>query len=210
MTQPNALFLSFEGIDFSGKSTQARLVYEWFRQRDIPAMFVREPGGTALSEEIRRILLDRTYGTMCAEAELFLFSAARAQLVRETILPALSSGIHVIADRFHDSTTAYQGYGRGIDLDAVRAIHRLALNGVYPHITFFFDIPYEESRRRRALLNRPDDRMEAQDETFYLRVRSGYAALAKHEPDRFIVLDGCRPVEEITRTILQSIQERLT
>ncbi len=207
MTKQPPLFISFEGIDFSGKSTQCRRVLDWLRARGQSVVFVREPGGTPISERIRALLLDRTYGEMCPESELFLFSAARAQLVRETITPALAAGSNVVADRFHDSTTAYQGYGRGIDLQILHGIHNLAINETKPDLTFYFDIDYEESRRRFALLGRADDRMEASDRAFFNRVRDGYRSLAAAEPRRFAIMDGRSAPDDITDHITSILEQ---
>ena len=202
------LFITFEGIDFSGKSTQCALTRRWLDRHHHPHLFVREPGGTAISERIRNLLLDRKHGEMSAVAELFLFSAARSQLVRERIVPALADGTSVIADRFFDSTSAYQGYGRKIDLDAIKSIHRLATGGLNPDLTFLIDIDVEESMRRRAILGRDGDRMESADTSFFERVRQGYIELSTANPARFTIIDGCRETDAVFADIARLLHER--
>jgi dTMP kinase len=198
-------FITLEGIDFSGKSTQCGHLLAWFEARGLPTLLVREPGGTAISEQIRALLLDTRFDAMNPVSELLLFSAARAQLVRERIAPALASGISVIADRFHDSTTAYQGYGRGLDLDAIFRIHTLATDGLEPDRTLYYDISYETSLERRHARGRDADRMEAGDRRFFERVRAGYLALAERFPSRFIVVDGARDEAAVARDTIEIV-----
>lgn len=143
------MFISFEGIDASGKSTQIKLLEKYLLEQNFKVVVVREPGGTKLSEEIRNILLSKENLNMTKECEIFLFSASRAQLVREIIIPKLKEGFIVLSDRFHDSTTAYQGVGRNINLEDVFAIHRVAIDDCIPDLTIFLDIPFEESVRRK-------------------------------------------------------------
>lgn len=209
------MLLSFEGLDFCGKSTQIRLLESWMNSRGDgrAVLCVREPGGTHISERVRDVLLDPRHEEMSEVAELFLFSAARAQLVRQLIIPALQHGENVVCDRYHDSTTAYQGYGRGIDIETITRINQLATAGVMPDATVYLDITPKESYRRRALrLNLgtadapearspEDDRMEQSGLAFYARVREGYLAIARAEPERFHVIDGTRTVESIAEEI---------
>jgi|WetSurMetagenome_2_1015567.scaffolds.fasta_scaffold136225_2 dTMP kinase len=203
------MFITFEGLDFSGKTTQARILVEALK-RDHPVVhFLREPGGTAISERVRDILLDKKNLEMNDAAELLLFSAARAQLVREIILPALRRGEIVVCDRYYDSTTAYQGYGRGIDLAAVRSINRLATDGMDPDVTFFVDIPVDEIELRKQKAGMTFDRMESSGRTFYERVRAGYQAIARDAAHRYVTLDGTLPVEELARAIGARIAEKL-
>jgi dTMP kinase len=202
------MFISFEGIDCSGKTTQLTRVIAWFEAHGLPCLLVREPGGTAVSERIRALLLDPTHRGMDSTAEMFLFSAARSQLVRERILPALAAGTPVFADRFHDSTTAYQGYGRGIDLASIRHVHSLATHGCVPDLTLFFDISVEESMRRLRAAGRGADRMEDADAGFFQRVRYGYRALADEHRDRFVVIDGGAAVDVITARVRDLLQAR--
>ena len=203
------MFISFEGIDFSGKSTQCALAVDHLASRGHAVELLREPGGTEVSEAIRSVLLDTRYHGLEPVAELFLFSAARAQLVRERIRPALASGRIVVADRFHDSTTVYQGYGRGIDRSAIGHVHALATGGLQPDLTILVDISVEESLHRRAVQQRSIDRMEAADADFFLRVRDGYLALAAEAPGRIHVLDGSRPVDAIAADIRALLDRQL-
>jgi dTMP kinase len=200
------MFISFEGIDFSGKSTQLELLKDHLVDHNKKVEILREPGGTEISEKIRRILLDNKNEEMVAEAELFLFSASRAQLVREKILPYLEKGIYVITDRFHDSSTAYQGYGRGIPLEVVNKIHQLAIGETIPDLTFFIDIPVgiaNERRRKKSKIKL--DRIEIADSEFYNRVRNGYLEIARKE-ERFKVIDGTQTIETIQNQIISELE----
>jgi len=142
------MFITFEGIDFCGKSTQVGLLRDYLLEQKKNVHLIREPGGTEISEKIREILLDKKNNAMVMETEIFLFSASRAQLVREVIRPYLQKGYYVISDRFHDSSTAYQGFGRGLSVDAILNIHNLAIGKTIPDITFFIDIPNEIAMAR--------------------------------------------------------------
>lgn len=201
------MFITFEGLDFSGKSTQAKLLVEKLRKRHV-VHFLREPGGTEISERIREILLDRKNQEMTDAAEILLFSASRAQLVAQVILPALARGEVVVCDRYCDSTTAYQGYGRGLNLDDVRSINQIATRGRMPDATFFMDIPIEEIERRKTIAGLTFDRMESAGREFYERVREGYHRLAAQEPERWLVLDGMKSIGEIERTIWATVQSK--
>lgn len=205
------MFITFEGLDFCGKTTQATEFIERLRHNaDRPVLFLREPGGTGISEKIRAILLDRNHLEMFPMAELLLFSASRAQLVQEVILPALGRGEVVVCDRFYDSTTAYQGYGRGLDLEAIARINGIAANGLVPNLTFFVDIPLEEIERRKSAAGVPFDRMESGGRAFYQRVRDGYLAMAEKE-SRFVRVEGKGTIEEIGKAIwhvYQDIQQK--
>ncbi|MBN1446305.1 MAG: dTMP kinase [Bacteroidetes bacterium] len=202
------MFITFEGIDFSGKSTQISLLTDRLRLQGEEVLVVREPGGTIISEKIRELLLDRSHVAMDAVTEFLLFSAARSQLLREIIAPVLTSGTTVIADRFHDSSTAYQGFGRGLDIEAVNSVHRLATHGIEPDLTFFIDISVDESYRRRALQGREIDRMEALDASFFQAVRTGYQAIATEAPSRFITINGMQPIEDIAKAIWDAVSSR--
>jgi dTMP kinase len=204
------MFLTFEGVDSSGKSTQAAIVVEALRAHGGAAVhFIREPGGTAFSERLRGILLDRDNMGLSDTAEVFLFSASRAQLVREVIQPALRRGEYVVCDRFHDSTTAYQGYGRGIDLDAIRVINDMAKAGTDPDVTILVDITVEEMERRKRAAGSGLDRMELAGQAFYERVREGYHTIARENAHRFVIVDGMRSVRAIAEEIRHEIEERL-
>jgi dTMP kinase len=204
------MFITFEGLDSSGKTTQAVLLVKRLEQSGRKVLFLREPGGTAISEMVRKILLDNKHTEMSMKAELFLFSAARTQLVSEVIQPALKEGKIVISDRFYDSTTAYQGYGRELALDEIHAINRIATNGTSPDVTLFIDVAMEELINRKRLSGSSADRMESSGRAFYERVRQGYLAIAKECPSRVIPIDGNLPVEIIHEHIWQIIAGRLS
>jgi dTMP kinase len=202
------MFITFEGLDFSGKTTQAELLVSKLREHPLPGArtvrpvcFVREPGGTRISERLRDILLDRKNLELNDIAELMLFSASRAQLVAEVIRPALLRGEIVIGDRFYDSTTAYQGYGRGLDLTSVHQINAIATSGLVPDRTIVVDIPLEEIARRKALAGLAFDRMESSGRVFYERVRNGYLDLVRLEPRRFVCVDGTASISRVEEDI---------
>lgn len=194
------VLISFEGIDGSGKSTQAQLLKEYLVARKCGVVYVREPGGTKASEAIREVLLhDRELG-MSDFTELMLFLAARADLIDKVIEPALRHGRIVIADRFADSTFAYQAYGRGINLKLVKQLNEVATRGVKPGLTFLVDLPEREAHQR---LKRQKDRMESLPSVFHQRVRQGFRKLAAAEPRRIKVVDGRRSEEEIWTEVLE-------
>jgi dTMP kinase len=194
------MFLTFEGLDFSGKTTQARKLADRLgRRRNVVTL--REPGGTRISERVRELLLDKQHLELCDAAELFLFSASRAQLVTEVIRPALERGDIVICDRYYDSTTAYQGYGRGLNLEAIRQINTLASAGTDPDLTIVVDIPVGEIERRRQATGQSFDRMESSGCLFYERVRTGFRTLAEHFPERVVCVDGTRSIDRVHEEI---------
>ena len=200
------MFITFEGIDFSGKSTQIELLKDYLIDNNKKVEVIREPGGSEISEKVRNILLDSKNQQMFAEAELLLFSASRAQLVREKIRPYLQKGIYVISDRFHDSSTAYQGYGRGIPLDMVKKIHELAIGDTVPELTLFIDIPVGIANERRKKKSKGKlDRIEMADTEFYNRVRNGYLEIARQE-ERFKVIDGTQTIETIQNQIISELE----
>ena len=203
------MFITFEGLDFSGKSTQVGLLADGLSKSGMKTLILRDPGGTAIGEKIRTVLLDRELHAMSDFAELFLFSASRSQLVQEIIKPALEKGTIVVCDRFYDSTTAYQGWGRGLSLDSIKAINRVAANGLVPAITYFIDIPVSEIELRMMHQKAGADRMEMSGRTFYERVREGFLQLAKEEP-RFEVIDGRKTIEEIRQKVWERFQRELT
>ncbi len=201
------MFISFEGIDFSGKSTQIELLKKYLISKRKKVEIIREPGGTEISEIVRSVLLDKNHFKMFMETEIFLFSAARAQLVREKIRPYLAGGIYVISDRFHDSTTAYQGYGRGIPLDSVEHINHLAVGDTIPDLTFFIDIPVEEAEKRKTSKGKNElDRIEVSNIDFFKLVRDGYLSLAQKEK-RFKILNGMLSVDEIHKQIINELNK---
>jgi len=201
------MFISFEGIDFCGKTTQVKILTKYLEDRDEKILLIREPGGTVISEKIREILLDKKHLSMSTETEILLFSASRAQLVKEIIAPAINRGEYVITDRFFDSTTAYQGFGRGISLESVKLINRFAVGNSIPDITFFIDISLEEVAKRKASQKgRELDRIELSNDDFFNRVRGGYLELCRSE-ERFKYIDGKKSVESIHHEIITIINE---
>ncbi len=203
------MLLTFEGIDGSGKSTQARLLVEHLEARGGWPLLVREPGGTALSEHVRALLLDPALA-VDPVAELLLFSAARAQLCAEVIRPALEAGRVVICDRFYDSTTAYQGAGRTLDQQArfdagwLEALHRRVTGGLVPDRTYLVRLAPEAARQRRR--GAAPDRMETADAAFYARVAAAYDRLAEVHPERFLTLDGTCSIAALHERIRRDVE----
>jgi dTMP kinase len=196
------LFITFEGPEGSGKTTQIRQLAEWLRCSGCDVVTTREPGGTRIGDAIRALLLDSSYGEMSAPAEILLFSAARAQHVSEIIRPHLAVGGVVLSDRFADSTLAYQGFGRGLDLDELRRITAFATEGVMPDLTVCLDLPAAEGLRRKRNADFAEwNRMEQEQLAFHERVREGYLALAAEEPARWVVIDATQPVDAIQEQI---------
>ncbi|HAL56052.1 MAG TPA: dTMP kinase [Bacteroidetes bacterium] len=202
------MFITFEGLDFSGKSTQVQLIVEKLGRENYNVLVLRDPGGTPIGERIRSILLDKELSDMADFAELFLFSASRSQLVKEVIRPALEGGMVVICDRFYDSTTAYQGWGRGLPIEDIKTINRAAADGLVPDVTLFIDIPVPEIERRMNQQKSKADRMESSGIAFYERVRQGYMQLANEET-RFLVVNGLQPVDDIHEAIWLRVQQHL-
>jgi dTMP kinase len=209
------LFITFEGIEGCGKTTQVRLAAEYLQKKDVPLVVTQEPGGTPLSNKIRQILLNRGAFRIGPGAEVLLFAAARAQHVEDVILPALEENKVVLCDRYSDATVAYQGYGRGIDTAAVRRVIDFASGSLTPDLTLLFDVPVELGLKRalRRISKRkgsaPEDRFEQEAGEFHQRIREGYLELAGQEPGRFRVLDGSRKIDEIHRDVCTFIDEAL-
>ena len=199
--------ITFEGIDGTGKSTQIVRLVAALRSAGLDVLELREPGGTAISEAIRPILLDKKNAGMSQETELLLFAAARAQLVREVIRPALDKGTWIICDRFYDSTVAYQGYGRGLDLAMIETLNRYAVGDSRPDVTFLLDLPAEKAVQRRNGRNSQADRLEAESLAFVQRTREGYLALAAREPGRIVQIDADQPETAIAQYIISVIRE---
>ncbi|NOX18923.1 MAG: dTMP kinase [Chlorobi bacterium] len=199
------MFITFEGLDFSGKSTQIFLLRERLEKAGHKVVVIREPGGTPISEKVRNILLDKKNQEMVFETELLLFSASRAQLVREVILPHLKKNHFVLSDRFHDSSVAYQGFGRGVDIETLMEIQRFAIGDAVPDLTFFIDIPLEMIESRKIKHNAELDRIELMKSDFYIKVREGYLFLAEKEK-RFRVIDGTKSKEEVHKEIMKYIE----
>jgi dTMP kinase len=202
------MFITLEGPDGCGKSTQVRLLAQHLRTLGLDVLQTREPGGTAISDQIRQVLTDLSNTPMHPRTEILLFSASRAQLCHEVIRPHLQAGGTVLSDRFFDSTFAYQGYGHRLDLEALRAITAFATGGLVPDITFLLDIPADE-----GLLRRKEhggwNRLDAYNLEFHQRVRQGYLALAQAEPQRWLTIDGRQSVEAIQQELQRVIAPRL-
>jgi dTMP kinase len=207
----NGRLISFEGSEGSGKSTQIARLAEHFQKTGREVVTTREPGGTEIGEQIRNIIVHNSKGDeMCAETELLLFTASRAQLVREVIAPALMRNAIVLSDRFLDSSTVYQGIGRNLAADPVAQINRFAVGNVLPDLTIVIDVPTEVSlaRLKQRASDLPD-RMERENLSFYTKIREGYLVLAKGMPERFIVIDGTKTQDAIEKKIWAEVQERV-
>jgi dTMP kinase len=198
-------FITFEGIDGCGKTTQLELAERFLTERGRETLVVREPGSTPLSERIRDILLDNGL-TINPVSELMLYVAARAELVRNVIVPALEAGKVVLCDRFYDSTTAYQGYGRDIDVTLINQLHRLTVGEHSPHLTFLIDVDYDTSLSRRKLAA---DRLESESKEFFGKVRDGFIEIARAEPNRVIVIDGCKSIDSIFTEVRHWLETKL-
>jgi len=202
------MFITFEGIDYSGKSTQCQLLSEFLKGKGFDVLSLREPGGTEISEKIRNILLDNNSAGMTPMSEFLLYSAARAQLVSEIIQPALKSGKTVICDRFYDSSTAYQGFGRGLGLKNVETINKISTGGLEPNLTIIVDITVEKSIERLKLAGQLTDRIESEGAKFFEIVRQGYLQLAAYEKERIKVVNGSDDINSVKRRILEIVVTR--
>lgn len=203
-------FITFEGGEGSGKTTQVRLLADWLVELGYDVLTTREPGGTRIGDQIRALLLDPTYAEMRPETEILLFSAARAQIVGQVIRPHLARGGIVLCDRFADSTLAYQGYGRQLDLPTLRQITAFATGNLAPDLTICLDLPVEIGLWRKRGGDQAEwNRMEQEQRAFHERVRHGFLALAAAEPQRWLVLDATRPAEEIQAAIRQRVAQLL-
>ncbi len=232
-----SLFITFEGVEGSGKSSQARLLYQRLQERDYPVILTREPGGTRISELIRRILTDLQHTEMASTTETLLFAAARAQLVNELIRPYLETGSIVLCDRYADSTYAYQGYGLGRDMEELHTLTQIATGGLTPDVTIYLDLPaevglerkqqgkqaYESSRQAyheqqtsaKMAAHNPLrtplewNRLDARDIAYHKRVEDGFRELMQQEPDRWRRFDAQQPMQTILAEIEQTIEPYL-
>ena len=202
-----SLFITFEGAEGCGKSTQARALWQRLIRRGIPAVLTHEPGGTALGNRLRYVLKRRLQDKISAMAELFLFAACRIQIINEVIRPGLEQGKVVICDRFSDSTIAYQGYGRGLNLETIEEINNLATEGIKPQLTILLDIPARKGLSRKG--SRSSDRFEAENIIFHRKVRDGYLTLAAEELERWLVIDGTLPRAEISKIVWDRVSSLL-
>ncbi len=201
-------FITLEGVDGCGKTTQAKLLQDYFKSKNIEVLVLREPGGTAIGEKIRTIILDVKNAEMSNITEMLLYASARAQLVSEVIKPALLAGKIVICDRFIDSSFVYQGFARGIDLDIVYKVNNIVLNETIPDITLFLDISPEITLKRRRFQN-TSDRIEKENIEFHLMVYSGYKKIASMYPDRIKTINCNDSIESIFNNIRKHLQNIL-
>jgi dTMP kinase len=212
-------FITFEGVEGCGKTTQIRLLAEALRQKGQKVTLTREPGGCPIADKIRHILLDAENSSMTPLAELLLYAAARAQHIAEVIAPALDSGEVVLCDRFTDATVAYQGYGRALDLQQIMQLNSMVASKYKPDLTILLDCPAETGLKRairRIEKNSAEDatalreeRFEKESIEFHKRVREGYLSLAGRENDRFVVIDGSGGITDTADTILRAVSDRL-
>jgi dTMP kinase len=205
------LFITFEGIEGCGKTTQIKMAGEYLKSRNIPFVRTEEPGGSPLGMEIRKILLNEDSFEICAASEVFLFSAARAQHVKDVILPALKREDVVLCDRFYDATIAYQGFGREFDIDIIRKINAVSTGQLKPNVTFLFDIPAQVGIKRAMKrisqirdVNK-EDRFEKEKMEFHKKVREGYLSLADSESERFRIIDGSKDRSAVHRKVCSLI-----
>lgn len=203
-------FITLEGPDGSGKSTQFKLLDEFLRQQGYPVLAVREPGGTPIGEQVRQVLHSLHNTDMHPRAEVLLYCASRAQLVWQVIRPHLEAGGIVLCDRYADSTLAYQGYGRRLKLYTLRVILGFATGNLRPDLTLYLDVDCEEGLRRRKSGGEEWNRMDEQTVEFHRRVREGYLAMAQAEPLRWRVVNGARPVEVVAQELQAIVMETLS
>jgi dTMP kinase len=199
------IFISLEGIEGTGKTTQARLLSERFVEKGYEVVLTQEPGGTVIGNKIREILLQIEHGEMSYMTELLLYNAARAQHLSEKILPALNKGRIVITDRFTDSTVAYQGYGRGIDMQLIMSINNIATEGMKPHLTILFDLDIETGLKRNKGINKVD-RLELEDIEFHKKVREGYLKIAEAEIERIKIVNASLPLKNVSEKVWEIVR----
>jgi len=207
-------FITFEGPEGGGKSTQVQTLAEWLRKQGKKVVVTREPGGTRMSELIRALVRDEMEDPPVTRCEVLLFLAARAQVVSQVIRPALARGEWVVCDRFADSTFAYQGYGRGIDVQLLKNFNDFVTEGLVPDLTILLDVPPEVSRTRlaarQASTSDTGDRIEAAGEMFHRRLREGFLELAKAEPKRFTVIDASKSIDKVAAAVQKTVQRILS
>jgi len=205
MSTSKGKFITFEGIDGCGKSTQVKKLVEFFNKTKKTAIFVREPGGTQISEEIREILLNRHLEDISDRTEALLMTGSRSQLTHEIIIPNLNKGLHVVADRYSDSTLAYQGGGRQIDIEWLIRLNQFATYDIEPNVTFYIDVLPEEALKRK---NQEKDRIEMAGIELQSRVRNAYLEIAKRFQSRYIIIDGHDSIDNIHDIIISHIKQR--
>jgi dTMP kinase len=208
-----SFFITFEGPDGAGKSTQINLVAAFLRRLGYEVLCAREPGGTAIGDQIRDVLHDVANTEMAAQTEVLLYSASRAQLVQQLILPHLNQGGVVLCDRYADSTFAYQGYGRQLDFETIQSITRFATQALVPDLTIYLDLDVAEGLKRKVNANTAGqgewNRMDQLELDFHQRVRAGYLSMAEANPSRWLVVDATAPVEALSQTICQRLEQML-
>lgn len=202
------LFITFEGIDGCGKSTQLKLTNNYLKKLGFKPEILREPGSTILSEKIRKILLNKNI-KINPISELMLYVAARAELVENIIGPTLDKGKIILCDRFYDSTTAYQGYGRGIDTAVIDKLNRLAVGKYKPYLTFIIDIDYPTSLERMKKMNKVADRLESESKAFFTRVRNGFKEISRRDKKRVVLLNGKNTIDEIFDEVKDCLRRKL-
>jgi len=202
------LFISFEGIEGTGKSTQARLLRDWLEGQGREAVLTREPGGTEIGKAIRQVLLSREHDAMDPVAELLLYAADRRQHVREIIKPALDAGLVVITDRFSDSTMAYQGHARGLDIELLESLDEAATGGLKPGLTLLLDLDVREGLSRNREANKVD-RFELEEVEFHEAVREGFLRIQRSAPERVKVIDASASVDEVHAKVIEAVKQVL-
>lgn len=198
-------FITFEGIDGCGKSTQMARAVQKLTEQGFPVVATREPGGTPISEKIREILISADNSEMVNECEILLYCAARAQHVREKIIPAMNEGKIVVCDRFQEATFAYQGFGRGLGVEVLKQFNSYATGGLDPDLTFIFDISVEASLSRLAKMEKKKDRLEQNGKDFFEAIRNGYLTIARDEPQRVRIINGEQNIDVISGQVLEII-----
>lgn len=206
----DSLFITLEGIDFCGKTTQARMLTSFMRGKKYDVLLIREPGGDQISEKIRKVLLSERNSGITSLTELLLYEASRAQLTQKVILPALKEGKTVICDRYSDSTLAYQGYGRGLDKKTISYLNQISTMGLSPDLTILLDVPVETSFERRKKEKRKKDRLEKERFEFHQRIREGYLKIARQNPKRIKVIDGTEDVDKTWQQVKMVVDSFLS
>jgi len=204
-----SLFITFEGLDGSGKTTQIKLLYDYLKEKGLDVVTAVEPGGTVIGRKIRKILLDKYNHEMSYKAETFLFLASRAELVSKVISPALSKGRTVICDRFFDSTIVYQGIARGLGVDKILDMSLWATGGIVPDITFLLSIKADKGKKRMDSASKKRDRMELEKDNFRKKIYQGYLNIAGKYKDRFVVIDGEKKIEDIFEEVKRRVEQYL-
>jgi len=203
------LFITFEGLDGSGKTTQIKLLYDYLRERGLDVVSTVEPGGTEIGRKVRKIILDKDNYEMSYKTETFLFLASRAELVSKVISPALSKGRIVICDRFFDSTIVYQGIARGLGVDRILDMSLWATGGIAPDLTFLLSIKADKGKKRMDRASKERDRMELEKDNFRKKIYEGYLSIAKRYKDRFMVIDGEKDIEKIFEEVKRRVEKYL-